>query len=212
MMSGKWITFEGPDGSGKSTVLRWVSGELTRRNIAHTVLREPGGTVIGEKIREILLNPEHEAMSPRTEALLYAASRAQLVNECIKPLLERGETILCDRYVLSSFAYQGFGRKLGINDIRTINEFGTDSLVPDRTLFFKVDPEVTLQRKRENFISDRLELEEISFHQSVFEGYLSILESERDRFHITEVDANRTLEEVRESALHAVLECIGGER
>ncbi|MDO5716106.1 MAG: dTMP kinase, partial [Tissierellia bacterium] len=149
-----FITFEGPDGSGKTTILNMIAKELQSRFKIYTT-REPGGTEVSEKIREILLDPSCH-MGAKTEALLYAASRAEHVEKIIRPKLQSGTHVLCDRYVLSSLAYQGAGRELGIPIIKELNDFATDQLEPDLTLFFDVDPLTVLERKNND--RDRLEL------------------------------------------------------
>lgn len=205
-MRGLFITLEGPDGSGKTTLLQMLHEALEEKKIAHILTREPGGTVIGEKIRDIILDVNHKELSHRGEALLYAASRAQLVEELIRPTLEKGIHVLCDRFVLSSLAYQGRGRNLGINNIRDINAFATGEIRPDITLFLKVDPLVTLKRKFEGD-ADRMELEGDGFHRAVYEGYMEILQMySKD---LTVVDANRPVEKVFEESLHIITERLG---
>lgn len=167
-MRGYFISLEGPDGAGKSTVLQQVlakiSSELTTQ---YLVTREPGGSKISEKIRKIILDPMNKKMCDRTEALLYAASRSQLIEEVLKPALKSGKIVFADRYVDSSLAYQGAGRNLGIKEVKAINDFATDGLEPDLTLFFALKPEIGLARidKERPDHEDRLEQEKLAFHQ-----------------------------------------------
>lgn len=198
-MLGKFITFEGSDGSGKTTILNNVEMFLKENNIDFILTREPGGTKISEKIREILLSNDNKEMSARTEALLYAASRAQHVDELIVPNLEKGKLVITDRYVLSSLAYQGFGRELGYDEVKAINDFATDELIPDYTFFFNVDPITVLKRKRNNFVTDRLENESNSYHNKVYEGYQEIMRKNKDNLII--IDASKSIVEVTEQTL-----------
>ena len=198
-MLGKFITLEGPDGCGKSTIMALIREHLEREKVDFIQVREPGGTNIGEKIRELILDKDHVEMADETESLLYAASRSQLINEKVKPSLEEGINVLSERFVLSSLAYQGVGRKLGVDKVRSINNFATGGLKPDLTLFFYVNPEETLNRKVE-MGGDRLELEGSEFHKSVYNGYMELIEDEED---IVIVDASKYIEEVfNESICH----------
>ena len=142
-----FITFEGPDGSGKSTIIQKVYDYLIENNYDVIKTREPGGSPIAEKIRNLILDTENTKMGYRTEALLYAASRAQHVEETILPALNENKIVLCDRFLISSLAYQGVGRDLGIENVRKINEFAINGVFPDFVLFFDVDPITTLKRK-----------------------------------------------------------------
>lgn len=198
-MIGKFIAFEGPDGSGKSTILNNVEKFLIENNIDFIITREPGGTKISEEIREILLSNDNSEMSARTEALLYSASRAQHVDELIIPNLQKGKLVLSDRYVLSSLAYQGFGRELGYDRVKEINDFATDNLSPDYTFFFNVDPITVLKRKRNNFVTDRLENESNSYHNMVYNGYQEILKRNKDNLII--IDASKSIEDVTEQTI-----------
>lgn len=198
-MIGKFIAFEGSDGSGKTTILNNVEKFLTENNIDFIITREPGGTKISEEIREILLSNDNSEMSARTEALLYSASRAQHVDELILPNLQKGKLVISDRYVLSSLAYQGFGRELGYDSVKEINDFATDNLSPDYTFFFNVDPITVLKRKRNNFVTDRLENESNSYHNKVYNGYQEILKRNKDNLII--IDASKSIEEVTEQTI-----------
>lgn len=198
-MIGKFIAFEGSDGSGKTTILNNVEKFLIENNIDFIITREPGGTKISEEIREILLSNDNSEMSSRTEALLYSASRAQHVDELILPNLQKGKLVISDRYVLSSLAYQGFGRELGYDSVKEINDFATDNLSPDYTFFFNVDPITVLKRKRNNFVTDRLENESNSYHNKVYNGYQEILKRNKDNLII--IDASKSIEEVTEQTI-----------
>ncbi len=202
-MNGKFIVFEGPDGSGKTTILKNVNEILISKGYKTNLLREPGGTFISEKIRDIIIDNENINMDAKTEALLFAASRAQLVSEKIKPLIDAGEIILCDRFVLSSLTYQGVGRGLGIDEIKAINDFATGGLKADLTVFFNIDYKDALIRKRANFTADRLENEEFDFHKKIFDAYLDMAKLYQDE--ICEIDASKSIDEVSKSALDLIL-------
>lgn len=170
-MKGYFITIEGPDGAGKTTQMRLLVEYLNSINKKVITTREPGGTSISEDIRNIILNKKNTQMDCITEALLYAASRAQHVKEVIIPALQAGKVVICDRFVDSSIVYQGIGRNIGIEKIQMINDVATDGLIPDITLLFKIDPQIALNRKTKRNRGDRLELENIEFHQRVYQGY-----------------------------------------
>lgn len=205
-MTGLFITVEGPDGAGKSSLVKrlvpLIQSKVKRPLV---VTREPGGSDIAEEIRELLLNPEHTAMDDRTEALLLAAARRQHVVEKIVPALERDEVVLCDRFVDSSIAYQGRARGIGMDKVKNINAFATDGLTPDLTLYLDVDAEVGLNRiadKNSNRTQDRLEREAISFHEKVREAYHQLVEENSNRF--ATVDASQNQEAVLEDCWHIV--------
>ncbi len=191
-----FITFEGPEGAGKTTIIHMIYNQLKEEGYDVILTREPGGIQIAEQIREIILNPANTAMDARTEALLYAAARRQHLVEKVVPALEEGKIILCDRFVDSSLAYQGFARGLGIDEIYQINQFAIDGLMPKATLFFDIKPEVGLERINRNKEREvnRLDLEKIEFHQHVRNGYLKVIEKFPNRMH--SIDASRTIEEV----------------
>ena len=171
-MKGIFITFEGCEGSGKSTILDMVYLELLNRGIKCIKTREPGGSQISEQIRNVILNINNTKMESRTEALLYAASRRQHLMEIVVPKLEEGYVVLCDRYIDSSLAYQGYARGIGIKEVLDINSFAISGLFPDLTLFFDVRPSVGLARiKSNNREINRLDKEAIDFHTNVYEGY-----------------------------------------
>ena len=188
-----FITFEGPDGSGKSTIIQKVYDYLIENNYDVIKTREPGGSPIAEKIRNLILDTENTEMGYRTEALLYAASRAQHVEETILPALNENKIVLCDRFLISSLAYQGVGRNLGIENVRKINEFAINGVFPDFVLFFDVDPITTLKRKSSLDTADRIEKEGNNFHERVYNGYKEILNSEKN---IEIIDATQSVEDV----------------
>ncbi|MDF7673137.1 dTMP kinase [Lactobacillus sp. ESL0701] len=196
-MKSFFISFEGPDGSGKSTVLEQVVAQIAPKlRVQHLVTREPGGSKIAEQIRQFILDPANVAMSAKTEALLYAASRSQHMAETIIPALEQGQVVFSDRFVDSSLAYQGVGRDLGIEAVKVINDFATSGIEPDLTIFLDVQPEVGLARiaKDHGGQEDRLEQEELAFHQKVYQGYQWVNQQYSDRIEV--VNANRPLSQV----------------
>lgn len=170
-MKGLFIAFEGPDGCGKSTQIRFLAEYLEQVGLNVVQTREPGGSPIAEKIREVVLSRENEGMAAMTEALLYAAARAEHVHKVIAPAIEAGKVVLCDRFVDSSIAYQGYGRMLGAKTVWRINEAAVDGYMPDVTVFLNVPPERAFERMNENKEYDRLEIEDISFHRRAYEGY-----------------------------------------
>lgn len=209
-MRGLFITLEGPDGSGKSTIIKLIGNYLEKKGIDFIMTREPGGTLIAEEIRHIVLDEKNTNMGKETEALLYAASRAQHVHEKIRPSLEEGKLVLCDRFVLSSLAYQGVGRGLGIDEVKAINDFGVKGLNPDLILFFHIDPELTLKRKFLEDSPDRLEQEGSEFHKKVYEGYMELLKLYPENIKI--IDATKTIEEVLEQSIGEIEELLTKKR
>lgn len=196
-MRGYFVSFEGPDGAGKSTVLKEVLNQIgSELKTQYLVTREPGGSKIAEKIRDIILDPANDKMDNKTEALLYAASRSQHVEEIIRPALKEGKVVFSDRYVDSSLAYQGAGRDLGIQEVKQINDFATDKLNPDLTFFLDLDPEVGLKRieKLRPGQEDRLEQENLAFHKKVYAGFLKVKETYPERF--VTVDATQPIDQV----------------
>lgn len=173
-MKGKFVTFEGCEGVGKSTQLRLIQEYFNKNKIDAVFTREPGGVRICETIRGIILNKEFTEMSPICEAMLYAASRAQLVNEVIIPELEKGKIVLCDRYVDSSFAYQGFARNIGIDKIEAINAPVIKNAIPDLTIFLDLAPREAFRRKGGRDTDDRMENEALDFHEKVYQGYKAV--------------------------------------
>jgi len=194
------ITVEGIDGAGKTTLIAALARELEARGAPVLVLREPGGVEVSERIRALLADPAME-IDPRAEALLYAAARAQLVAEQLRPLLEAGDTVLLDRFVDSSLAYQGAGRGLGVDEIRALNEFGTGGLRPDRTLLLRIDPQRGLARISGR-PADRLEREDGAFFAAIAEAYDALAAAEPDR--IAVIDASQPPEAVLADALAAL--------
>ncbi len=196
-MRGYFVSFEGPDGAGKSTVLKEVLNQIgSELETQYLVTREPGGSKIAEKIRDIILDPANDKMDNKTEALLYAASRSQHVEEIIRPALKEGKVVFSDRYVDSSLAYQGAGRDLGIQEVKQINDFATDKLDPDLTFFLDLAPEVGLKRieKLRPGQEDRLEQENLAFHKKVYAGFLKVKEMYPER--LVTVDATQPIDQV----------------
>ena len=187
-MQGKFITFEGPDGSGKTTCAKGVYDILKKEGYDVIYTREPGGIEIAEEIRNIILNPKNTKMDARCEALLYAASRRQHLVEKVLPALAQGKIVLCDRFVDSSLAYQGVGRHLGIEEVFAINKFAIEDHMPDFTIYLNVDPQVGLQRIASRNFKDRLDQESLQFHQDTYNGYLQVVDKYKDRMIV--VDAN----------------------
>ncbi|HZK70482.1 MAG TPA: dTMP kinase, partial [Clostridia bacterium] len=185
---------EGTDGCGKSTQIPMISKYLENKGYVVNVLREPGGTITGEKIREILLDPLNTDIRDMTEILLYAAARAQIMQEKIKPYLLAGEIVICDRFVDSSLAYQGYGRKVDINVIIDINKIALDGVMPDITLFFDIPPDIAMKRRLSTGYTDRIENESIEFHRRVYEGYKALAYRFKDR--IKTINAQKTVDEV----------------
>ncbi|HSH36937.1 MAG TPA: dTMP kinase [Schnuerera sp.] len=197
-----FITLEGPDGSGKSTIMKHIVNYLKDKNLDFIWTREPGGTHIGEKIRNIILDENNKNMAAETEALLYAASRGQHVQEKILPALKEGKVVLCERFILSSLAYQGIGRNLGIEEVKMINDFAIKGIRPDLTLFFYVDPVTTLNRKTKQKGGDRLEKEGLDFHREVYDGYMKLLKMYPKN--TKEIDATKSIEEVFEQSIYHI--------
>lgn len=195
MNKGIFISFEGPDGSGKTTQINLLRSHLEKNGYKVLVTREPGGTAISEKIRAILLDPKNKEMDGVTEALLYAASRAQHVAEKIRPALDEGVIVLCDRFMDSSIAYQGYGRGLG-DDVRVINEFAVQGYSPDITFFMNLKASEGIKRVDAQGSRDRLELEALDFHDRVYRGYLALSEIYKSRY--VNIDAAKSIEEISE--------------
>ena len=204
-MQGYFISLEGIDGCGKTTLLSKLKTYFSSRGQALTTLREPGGTVVSEAIRRLLLDPAHKSMTPSAEALLYAAARAQVRQEIIQPSLERGDIVLADRYIDSTLAYQGYGRGLALPFLQNLNDLCTAGLKPDLTLLLDLDPEAAARRQslREDK-KDRLEQEGLSFQQKIRAGYLSIAREEPER--IVCLSADPPADEVFARALQVIEE------
>jgi dTMP kinase len=199
MAGGRLITIEGIDGAGKTTLAEALETELSRRGHDVRLLREPGGVAAAERVRELVKDPALQ-IGARAEALLYAAARAQLVEEAIDPLLERGTWVLLDRFIDSSLAYQGAGRSLGIDAVRAINEFGTGGRRPDRTLLLVVDPQTGRERSRvRSEAIDRLEAEDDDFFERIASAYLELAAEDEQR--IRKIDADQPPERVFAAAL-----------
>ncbi|HEU5140322.1 MAG TPA: dTMP kinase [Bacillales bacterium] len=180
-MNGLFVTFEGPDGSGKSTQIRKLAGYLERKEIPCLLTHEPGGTVISDEIRALLLNPDHKEMKSETEVLLYAASRAQHVREKILPALEEGKVVLCDRFVDASIAYQGYGLGLDVERVREINDFATGGLIPNRSYFLDLSPETGRQRMLNRSELDRIEQKQLAYHDRVRRAFRLLYEENQKR-------------------------------
>lgn len=207
-MKGLFITLEGPDGSGKTSVANAVCDKLEQMGIGVVHTREPGGIDIAEQIRNVILDPKNTAMDGKTEALLYAASRRQHLVEKVFPAVNAGKIVICERFLDSSLAYQGFGRGLGIDDVLSINLFAIDNTYPDLTIYLDVDEEVGLSRLSDRSFKDRLDQESIDFHHKVKQGYDEVLRRFKDR--ITVVDASKNLDEVVNEVLNIILQAING--
>lgn len=205
-MSGIFISFEGPDGAGKTTALNALVPLLKERTNKEIVeSREPGGSEIAEQIRKIILAVHDEKMDDRTEALLYAAARRQHVIDVIRPTLAADKVLLSDRFVDSSIAYQGGGREIGTKEVAEINDFAIDGTIPDLTVYFDISPEVGLSRIRKDHegAMDRLEQEALSFHQRVHDSYLDLLAANPDR--IKSINADQKPEKVVSDALDVII-------
>jgi len=190
---GLFIVLEGPDGSGKSSIAEFMAEYLKEKGHEIEFSREPGGTKIGEKIRDIILDVENEEMSSEAEALLYAASRAQHVSEKIKPTIDSGKDLICERFYYSSLVYQGIGRKLGVDVVKSFNEFAIQGVYPDLVIFLDIEPGKALRRKKDKTEWDRLEKEKISFHKEVYQGYKEIIKISPE---IEVVNADRSRREI----------------
>ncbi|MCM3750017.1 dTMP kinase [Paenibacillus pasadenensis] len=202
---GMFITIEGGEGAGKTTLIRLLAAELEAQGLPVMTTREPGGIPIAEKIREVILDTSHTSMDGRTEALLYAAARRQHLVEKVVPALDAGQWVICDRFIDSSLAYQGYARGLGMETVREINRYAIESWMPDITLYLDIPPELGLARiaassQRE---VNRLDLEKESFHRKVRQGYLLLLEQEPER--IVMLDASGEPEEILKEACRVIL-------
>ncbi len=207
-MSGIFITFEGGEGSGKTTIAAIVKEILDKEGYQVTLTREPGGVEIAEEIRDIIHDIKNTNMDRKTEALLYAASRRQHLVEKVIPALEKGNIVICDRYVDSSMVYQGIARGIGIDEVYEMNLFATENILPNRTIFFDIRPEDGLSRVYANKVREvnRLDLEKIEFHKKVYDGYMSICDKFTDR--IVKIDASQSIEGVLSQVLEKIREVI----
>lgn len=198
MQGNLFITFEGPDGAGKTSVLKSIGERLREKQLEVLLTREPGGIEIAEKIRSVILDPAHTMMNERTEALLYAAARAQHFYEKVIPALESGQHVLCDRFIDSSLAYQGYARGIGVDEVLAINQFAIGQRLPDITIYFDIAPEKGLARIHANRSDEmnRLDVEGLAFHQKVYEGYQDAMKRYPNRFRV--INADQPLEDVIE--------------
>jgi len=203
-----FITFEGPEGGGKTTQIHLLAEALIAKGHCVVVTREPGGTAIGDAIRQVLLDINNTAMSERTEALLFNAARAQLVAEIIEPALATNQIVLCDRYADSTLAYQGYGRGLDIPQLASLIHFATNALQPDLTVFLKIDAATGIERKRQlaGMEWNRLEEEALAFHQRVEAGFTRLMAADPQRWLV--VDATQSIEEVHRIIYAATVESI----
>lgn len=207
-MKGKFFVFEGIDGSGKTTQLNLLGEKLTTRGYQVLYTREPGGTRIGEAVRGILLDPQHRELVPVAEALLYAAARAQHVSQVILPALRIGKIVLCDRFLDSSLAYQGFGRGLALDMLEKINEAAVAGLKPDMVLLLDFPCDTGMERITGSGREiDRIEREDSVFRSKVRDGYLQLAGRDPDRYRV--IDAGRAIEQIHEDILSAVEEVLG---
>jgi len=201
-MKGIFITIEGGDGSGKSTQIDLLMSYFSEHGFNVLLTREPGGTPISEKIREVILDSSHMEMANMTEVLLYAAARAQHVAEFIKPNIEQGKVVICDRFVDSSVVYQGYARGVGIDAVEKINSYATLGLLPDLTILLDLPPDLGLSRKKNQQALDRLELASDAFHLKVNEGYRLLAKRHQSR--ILTVDATNSIETIHQIILEAI--------
>ncbi|MBQ3116620.1 MAG: dTMP kinase [Clostridia bacterium] len=203
-MKGKFITFEGCEGVGKSRQIKLLEEYLIKNGVQYYLTREPGGTPVSEQIRSVILDGKNISMTDECEALLYAAARVQLLKENVKPRLEKGELVLCDRYIDSSLAYQGYARGLGVDFVEKINDYAIKNFMPDYTLFLKLPPEIAFKRKGGVDKNDRLELSGIEFHNKVYQGYLDLAKRYPERFIV--IDASGEKEETHAKIISALKE------
>ncbi len=201
-----FITLEGPEGSGKSTQIKRLAKRLEALGYPVITTREPGGTPIGDQIRHVLVRMENKELQPRTEILLFLAARAQLVEQVIKPALQDGKIILCDRYGDSTLAYQGYGHGLELEQLRKMLDFATDHLKPDLTILLDLDVKTGLMRKKAEDEWNRLDAYEVLFHERVREGYLQLAHEEPERWQI--VDASQGIDAVQEDLFQIILDAI----
>ncbi|SEU07012.1 dTMP kinase [Salinibacillus kushneri] len=203
-MKGLFITFEGGEGAGKTSIIEEINQTLTDKGYKTVKTREPGGIKISEKIRQVILDRSHTEMDARTEALLYAAARRQHLVEKVIPKLKEGYIILCDRFIDSSLVYQGYARGLGIDEVYHINQFAIQDCMPDVTFLLDLPPKKGLERIHGNYEREqnRLDLEDLSFHQKVYEGYHLLANRFSDRIKL--IDAGQSFDRVLNSSLNAI--------
>ena len=204
MKQGMFITVEGPEGAGKTTVVQLLVQELQKEGYKVVSTREPGGIKIAEQIRHVILDKENTSMDERTEALLYAAARRQHLVEKVIPSIEEGAVVLCDRFVDSSLAYQGHARGLGMDEVLRINQFAISGFMPTLTLYFDITPEEGLKRIEQSNVREvnRLDLENLSFHRKVREGYLMLVDQHPERIKV--INAEMSVEHVFNQALSVI--------
>lgn len=205
-----FITLEGPEGSGKSTQIKHLAKRLEEMGYSVITTREPGGTPIGDQIRQVLVRMENKELHPRTEILLFLAARAQLVEQVIKPALQDGKIILCDRYGDSTLAYQGYGHGLDLEQLRWMLDFATDHLKPDLTILLDLDVKTGLMRKKAEDEWNRLDAYEALFHERVREGYLQLAREEPERWRI--VDASQAIDAVQEDLFRIILDALENQK
>jgi len=196
-----FITFEGGEGSGKTSLIKYITNALSTYDIVST--REPGGSMVAEAIRDVVLNPKYEGVTPYTEALLYAASRAQHLDEVVIPAIKANKLVLCDRYLDSSLAYQGYARDLGFDFVLSINQYALFHM-PDLTFYIDIDPKLGLSRINHRQDLDRLDQESINFHDRVRQGYNKVLETYPNR--VVRIDGDRTIEEIASEIITIIKE------
>ena len=208
MNKGKFIVFEGGEGSGKTTMIELIYNLLIENGIDCIKTREPGGIKISEDTRSIILDKNNTAMDGRTEALLYAAARRQHLVEKVIPALESNKVVLCDRFIYSSLAYQGYAREIGLQDVYMINKFAIEDFMPDLNILFDLNPEVGLQRinKSKSREINRLDLEKIDFHNKVREGYKTLAQDEKNK--IVVINAEKNIDEIFLEIKDIILKCI----
>ena len=205
-MAGIFITLEGPDGSGKTTIANRIVKTLEEKGFSCVHTREPGGIDIAEQIRNVILDPKNTSMDPKTEDLLYAASRRQHLVEKVFPALKENKIVICERFLDSSLAYQGFGRNLGFDEVLKINEFAIEDCFPDLTIYLDINEEEGLKRIGDRAFKDRLDQESIDFHHRVKQGYDEVLKRFKDRIVI--VNAANSIEEVTNDCVNIILDKI----
>ncbi|MDE6189663.1 MAG: dTMP kinase [Clostridia bacterium] len=203
-MKGKFITFEGGEGVGKTTQLKLIREYLSKNGVDAVFLREPGGNAISEKIRAIILDRANEGMCGICEAMLYSAARAQLCEEVIRPALESGKLVVCDRFIDSTFAYQGVARGLGAEKIDVLNSLACGDITPDLTIFLDLPPRLAFERKGGADVNDRLEQEGMNFHIKVYEGYKLAAARNADR--IVEIDCSSEAAATHERIVDVLIE------
>jgi dTMP kinase len=207
-VSGIFITFEGGEGSGKTTIAQLIRTELESKGYKVTLTREPGGVDIAEQIRNVIVDVNNTSMDKRTEALLYAASRRQHLIEKVIPALNNDEIVICDRFIDSSLVYQGIARGIGIDEVYEMNLFATENILPKRTIFFDIKPELGLKRIYANKDRElnRLDLENIEFHNYVYDGYIQLCDKYKER--IVKIDASQNIDNVFHQVLDKIYEVI----